>query len=76
MQALVEYLVTAIVEDREAVQVTPVQQGHATVYTVSVAEPDLGRVIGRNGRTAEALRTLVKAASKMQGQVATVEILS
>jgi len=76
MQALVEYLVKAIVDDPEQVAVTPVPQGTTTVYEVSVAEADLGRVIGRNGRTAEALRTIVKTASKKLHQTATVEIVS
>lgn len=76
MQELVEYLIKAIVDAPEAVQVTPVDQGQATIYEVSVAEEDLGRVIGRHGRTAEALRTIVKAAAKKHEQVASVEILS
>ena len=76
MQALVEYLINAIVDEPEAVVVTAVEQGQTTVYEVSVAEPDLGRVIGRHGRTAEALRTIAKAAAKTNEQAATVEILS
>lgn len=76
MQTLIEYLIKAIVEDREAVQVTPVSQGHAIVYTVAVADADLGRVIGRQGRTAEALRTIVKAAGTTEQQSATLDILS
>ena len=76
MQALVEYLVKAIVDDPEEVVVTSVPQGQTTVYEVSVAEADLGRVIGREGRTAEALRTIIKAASKQHQQMATVEIVS
>ena len=76
MQALVEYLVKALVDDPDAVQVVSVQHGHTIVYTVSVAEADLGRIIGRQGRTAEALRTVVKTAGKNNRQATTVEILS
>ena len=76
MQALVEYLVKAIVEDPEAVTVTPINQGQMTVYEVAVADSDLGQVIGRHGRTAEALRTIVKAVSHTQQGAVTIEILS
>ena len=76
MQPLVEYLIKAIVDDPGEVVVTPVQEGPTTIYEVSVADADVGRVIGRHGRTAEALRTIARAASKKYGQAATVEIRS
>jgi len=76
MQELVEYLIKAIVDAPEVVQVTRVDRGQAAIYEVSVAEEDLGRVIGRHGRTAEALRTIIKAASKKHEYVASIEILS
>lgn len=76
MQELVEYLVKAIVDAPEAVQVTAVDRGQAIIYEVSVDPEDLGRVIGRHGRTAEALRAIVKAAGKKYEQLSSVEILS
>ena len=76
MQELVEYLVTAIVDEPEAVNVTASEQGGMTVYQVEVAASDLGKVIGRHGRTADALRTLVSTAAKKHGQRATIDILS
>ena len=76
MQELVEYLVTAIVDEPEAVNVTASEQGGMTVYQVEVAASDLGQVIGRHGRTADALRTLVSTAAKNRGRRATIDILS
>ncbi len=76
MQELVEYLVEAIVDEPEAVRVTAMDREGMTVYQVEVAASDLGKVIGRHGRTADALRTIVSAAAKKQEQRATVDILS
>ena len=76
MQGLVEYLVKAIVENPDAVTVTTVNQGQMTVYEVAVADDDIGRVIGRHGRTAEALRTVLKTANRNQQGEVTIEILS
>ena len=76
MQQLVEYLVQAIVDEPEEVQVTPAQRGDMTVYQVEVAQPDLGKVIGRGGRTADALRIVVGAAAKTRNVRATVDIIS
>jgi len=76
MQQLVEYLVQAIVDQPEAVVVTPADSAGMAVYQVEVAESDLGRIIGRHGRTADALRIVVSAAAKKRNQCATVEIMS
>ena len=76
MHELVKYLVEAIVDVPEAVRVTTRQRGPTTVYEVEVAQEDLGKVIGRHGRTAEALRVVVGTAAQQQGEQATVDILS
>ncbi len=76
MQQLVEYLIETIVDEPGAVQVTPVERGGMTVYQVEVAQSDLGKVIGRHGRTADALRTVVGAAAKKRNIRATVDIIS
>ena len=76
MQQLVEYLVRAIVDEPEAVQVTPVERGGMTVYQIEVTQSDLGQVIGRHGRTADALRTVVGAAANRRNERATVDIIS
>ena len=66
MKQLLEYLAKGLVEDPGAVQVREVEEGDATVLELSVADDDYGSVIGRGGRTAAALRTLVKSAGAKQ----------
>ncbi len=76
MRDLVEFIVRALVDDPDAVEVEEVDQDGSVVLEVRVAEDDLGRVIGREGRVANAIRTLAKAAATaQQGGRVTVEIL-
>ncbi len=76
MQQLVEYIVRAIVDEPEAVQVSPMERSGMTVYQVEVAQSDLGQVIGRGGRTADALRVVVDTAAKKRNIHATIDIIS
>ena len=76
MQELVEYLVRNLVDDPENARVEPHESEGYTVYEIHVAPPDLGKVIGRRGRIANALRTVVKATSLKSKERATVEIAS
>jgi predicted RNA-binding protein YlqC (UPF0109 family) len=63
MRDLVEFLVRSLVDDPDAVRVEEIEDGDATVFEVHVAGDDLGRVIGREGRVANAIRTIAKAAA-------------
>jgi len=63
MRMLVEQIAQALVDAPEQVQVTPVEDGDATILELRVAPADLGKVIGRQGRTAKSIRTLLGAAS-------------
>ncbi len=74
MRDLVEYVAKALVDEPEAVQVEE-RPGATTVYELSVAPGDLGKVIGRQGRTAKALRTLLGARAEAEGKRVTLEIL-
>jgi predicted RNA-binding protein YlqC (UPF0109 family) len=76
MQDLIEYLVRNLVDDPDSVRVEPETVQGYTVHKVYVASPDLGKVIGRRGRIANALRVLAKTAGLKQKQRATVEIMS
>ena len=69
MEELVKYIVGSIVEDKEAVKVTLKEDKDVTVIEVSVAENDMGKVIGKNGKTASALsdKDIEKIASRLQG---------
>jgi predicted RNA-binding protein YlqC (UPF0109 family) len=75
MTELIEFLVRALVEDPEAVVVEELEEEGDLVYEVSVAEGDLGRVIGKGGRVANAIRTIAKAAAVRIDRRVIVDIL-
>jgi predicted RNA-binding protein YlqC (UPF0109 family) len=73
--ALLEFLVRALVEDPEAVVVEELEEDGDLVYEITVAEGDLGRVIGKGGRVANAIRTIAKAAAVRLDRRVIVDIL-
>ena len=75
MLELVEFLAKSLVEDPSAVRVSEKQEGDSVVIEMNVAESDMGKVIGKQGRIAKAIRTVVKAASARTGKKYTVEIV-
>ena len=75
LRELVLYLARALVEHPDEVAVEEIEEPDATVFELKVAESDLGRVIGRQGRTAKALRTVLSAASAKMRRRAILEIL-
>ena len=72
---LVEYVARSLVDDPEAVKVTEVEDEEGTVIELHVAEDDMGKVIGRNGSVAKALRTLLKVVSAREGRAISLEII-
>jgi len=69
------FLTRSLVEDRDAVQVEELEEDGDLVYEITVNENDLGRVIGRGGRVANALRTVAKAAAVREERRVLVDIL-
>ena len=76
MQELLLAVARGLVEDKEAVQVTvdPMREDGTVVYHLKVAEADMGRVIGKQGRIAKAIRVVMRAAANREGQKVSVEI--
>jgi uncharacterized protein len=72
---LLEFLTRALVEEPEAVEVEEFEENGDLVYEISVADDDLGRVIGKGGRVANALRAVAKAAAVKQERRVIVDIL-
>ena len=72
---LVEYVARSLVDDPDAVTVTEVVDAEGTVIELHVAEDDMGKVIGRNGSVAKALRTLLKVTAARDGEPVSLEIL-
>ena len=75
METWVENLVKALVDHPESVQVNSAVEDGETVIRLSVAQEDMGKVIGKQGRIAKAIRTVVKAAAIKKGERVTVEII-
>ncbi len=75
MKELIEYIAKALVDNPNAVKVTEIEGERTTVIELSVANEDRGKVIGKDGRTARAMRTLLSAASAKQRKRAVLEIV-
>ena len=74
-QAVLEYVVTALVQDEDAVQVDVDDSKRTLQLEVRVGPDDMGRVIGRRGRVANAIRTLTRAAAARDGVEVDIEFL-
>jgi len=75
LKDLLEYLAKALVDDPESVHVDAVETDTTIVLELTVAKDDVGKVIGKQGRIARALRTIVKASAVRDGKRAIVEIV-
>ena len=75
LEDLLEYLAKALVDSPDEVQVKVTETDTATVLELSVAKEDIGKVIGKQGRIAHAMRTIIKASAVRDGKRAIVEIV-
>ncbi|TCL40215.1 hypothetical protein EV210_101416 [Anaerospora hongkongensis] len=75
MKDLVEVIAKALVKNPEQVSVTVVEEDNSTVLELRVASDDMGKIIGKQGRIAKAVRTVVKAAATRENKKVTVEIV-
>ncbi len=75
MKELVEYLARQLVSHPEAVEVKETQGDTASVLELKVAKDDLGRIIGKQGRTAKSIRTILNAAASRNNRKVVLEIV-
>ncbi|MCH7690868.1 MAG: KH domain-containing protein [candidate division Zixibacteria bacterium] len=75
MKEFIEYIVKNLVDNPDAVSVVEIEGTRTTVYELRVGEGDLGKVIGKEGKTARSIRTILSAAAARQGKRAVLEIL-
>lgn len=75
MKELLLYLAKNLVEDPDAVTVTEIEGEDGKVLELRVAEGDMGKVIGRQGRIAKEIRTIIKTVAQRTGEKVTVEIV-
>lgn len=76
MKELVTVIAKALVDHPDEVRVNEVEQDHVMIYELHVHSDDIGKVIGKQGRIAKALRTVVSSAAVKQNKRVTVEIMS
>ena len=75
MQEFLEYVVKGLVQHPDAVSITPVQRDSMTIYELRLHPQDVGQVIGRQGATIKAIRSLLLAGSAKKGLRCSVEIV-
>ena len=75
MEDLIRIMVQAIVDYPEQIEVTEIQGSQSTIIELMVSKPDLGKVIGKGGKTASALRTIISAAAGKERKHVVLEII-
>lgn len=75
MKELVEYIARSVVDDPDSVRVTETSGEKTLILELHVAEADMGKVIGKEGRVAEAMRALLKVAGARQGKRTVLQIV-
>ncbi len=75
MKDLIQQMAEALVDHPEEVSVEMVEGKQASVFELKVAKEDLGKIIGKNGRTAQSMRTILTAASAKENKRAVLEIV-
>lgn len=75
MKEVLETIIKNLVSDKNAVSINEIQGEKSVVYEVKVAEADMGRIIGKQGKNAKAIRTLMKAVSAKEHKKITIEFV-
>ena len=75
MKEVLEYIAKNLVDDPDAVEIEVVENGDSVTYRLTVAPDDMGKIIGRRGRTARAIRDVMRAAGTKAGVQTMVEIV-
>ena len=75
MKEILETIIRNLVSDTEAISINEVQGAKSVVYEVKVAEKDMGKVIGRDGKVAKSIRTIMKSVAAKEEKRVTVEFI-
>jgi predicted RNA-binding protein YlqC (UPF0109 family) len=75
MKALIEYIAKSLVENPDQVEVSELQNGNHVRLELHVAKEDMGRIIGKNGRVANSIRTLLRVAAEREGLQAVLDVV-
>ncbi len=75
MKALTEYIAQSLVDHPEEVEVLEIRRGNRVTLELSVSKDDMGRVIGKGGRVANAIRTLLRVSAEREGDQVTLDVV-
>jgi len=75
MRELIEYIAKALVDNPDSVDVKEIEGGNTIIYELKVGSGDMGKIVGRGGKTVNAIRTIVTGASMKKGKRAILEIV-
>lgn len=75
MKDLLKYMIEAVVDTKEDININEVDGEKTTIFEVKVSENDVGKLIGKRGRTINAIRTIAKAATSKEDKKVMVEVL-
>lgn len=75
MKELLEFVIKNLVDNQEAVSITETSKDKSIVYEIKVDESDIGKIIGKQGRIARAIRTLIKAIATKENKKVIIDIL-
>ena len=75
MKEILNTIIVILVDDKEAVEVNEINGTQSVVFEVKVAENDMGKIIGKQGRIAKSIRTVMKAVASKEHKKATVEFI-
>ena len=75
MKEILELIITNLVNDKESVSIEEVEETKTITYKVKVAKDDMGKVIGKQGRVARSIRTVMKSVSAKEGKKANIEFV-
>ena len=75
MKEILELIITNLVSDKDNVSIEEIDDGKIITYKVKVSEDDMGRVIGKQGRVAKSIRTVMKSVSAKEGKKVNIDFL-
>ena len=75
MKEILELIITNLVDDKSSVSIEEVEEAKAVTYKVKVSKEDMGKVIGKQGRVARSIRTVMKSVSAKEGKKVNIEFV-
>lgn len=75
MKEILELIITNLVDDKDSVSIEEVEEAKSVTYKVKVSKEDMGKVIGKQGRVARSIRTVMKSVSAKEGKKANIEFV-